>query len=60
MGYNIFIRRILNDELITIDGDGTDSRNNTFVADCISGLVAALRSRTSAWARSTTSAAATR
>ena len=41
MGYNIFIRRILNDELITIDGDGTDSRSNTFVADCVSGLVAA-------------------
>lgn len=38
MGYNIFIRRILNDELITIDGDGTDSRSNTFVLDCVDGL----------------------
>jgi UDP-glucuronate 4-epimerase len=41
MGYNIFIRRILEDELITIDGDGTDSRSNTYVTDCVSGLVAA-------------------
>jgi len=38
MGYNIFIRKILNDELITIDGDGTDSRSNTFVLDCVDGL----------------------
>jgi nucleoside-diphosphate-sugar epimerase len=39
MGYNIFIRKILDDELITIDGDGTDSRSNTFVLDCVDGLV---------------------
>lgn len=38
MGYNIFIRRILDEELITIDGDGTDSRSNTFVLDCVDGL----------------------
>jgi UDP-glucuronate 4-epimerase len=42
MGYNIFIRRILNGELITVDGDGTDSRSNTFVADCVQGIVLAL------------------
>lgn len=41
MGYNIFIRSILNEELITIDGDGTDSRSNTFVTDCVQGLVLA-------------------
>ena len=41
MGYNIFIRSILNDEQITIDGDGTDSRSNTYVADCVQGLVLA-------------------
>lgn len=41
MGYNIFIRKLLQHELITIDGDGTDSRSNTFVADCVNGLVAA-------------------
>lgn len=41
MGYNIFINAILNDELITIDGDGTDSRSNTFVTDCARGLILA-------------------
>lgn len=42
MGYNIFIRRILNGDLITVDGDGTDSRSNTFVADCVQGIALAL------------------
>jgi UDP-glucuronate 4-epimerase len=41
MGYNIFIRSFLNDELITIDGDGTDSRSNTYIADCVQGLILA-------------------
>ncbi len=41
MGYNIFIRSILQNELITIDGDGTDSRSNTYVKDCVQGLVLA-------------------
>jgi UDP-glucuronate 4-epimerase len=41
MGYNIFIRSILQDELITIDGDGNDSRSNTFVQDCAQGLILA-------------------
>lgn len=43
MGYNIFIRRILAGEQITIDGDGSDSRSNTFVADCVEGIVRALQ-----------------
>lgn len=41
MGYHIFIRAILNGETITIDGDGTDSRSNTFVHDCAQGLILA-------------------
>lgn len=41
MGYNIFIRALLDGETITVDGDGTDSRSNTFVADCVQGLVLA-------------------
>lgn len=43
MGYNIFIRKLLNEELITIDGDGTDSRSNTFVLDCVDGLMRILQ-----------------
>ncbi|MCC9076246.1 NAD-dependent epimerase/dehydratase family protein [Litorilinea aerophila] len=45
MGYNIFIRKILNDELITIDGDGNDSRSNTFIADCVQGILLAFERR---------------
>ncbi len=45
MGYNIFIRALLADETITVDGDGTDSRSNTFVADCVQGLVLAFDQR---------------
>lgn len=41
MGYHVFIRALLNDETITIDGDGTDSRSNTYVHDCVEGLVLA-------------------
>ena len=42
MGYNIFIRSILQGDLITIDGDGNDSRSNTYVQDCARGLILAL------------------
>lgn len=45
MGYHIFIRSFLNNELITIDGDGADSRSNTYVADCVQGLVLAFEQR---------------
>ena len=45
MGYNIFIRSILNQELITVDGDGTDSRSNTYVRDCVQGLILAFEQR---------------
>jgi nucleoside-diphosphate-sugar epimerase len=41
MGYNIFIRSILAGETITVDGDGTDSRSNTYVGDCVNGLILA-------------------
>ena len=42
MGYNIFIRAILNEETITIMGDGNDSRSNTYVGDCVNGLILAM------------------
>lgn len=41
MGYNIFIRAMLNDETITIQGDGNDSRSNTYIGDCIDGILLA-------------------
>ena len=41
MGYHIFIRALLEDAPITVDGDGTDSRSNTYVGDCVEGLLLA-------------------
>ena len=43
MGYNIFIRALLNGDTITIFGDGEDSRSNTFITDCVQGLVLAMQ-----------------
>jgi UDP-glucuronate 4-epimerase len=45
MGYNIFMRALLNDAVITIDGDGTDSRSNTYVTDCVRGILLAFEQR---------------
>ena len=42
MGYNIFIRKFLHNEPITVDGDGSDSRSNTYVADCVEGILLAM------------------
>jgi len=39
MGYNIFIRAILNGDPIMIFGDGNDSRSNTYVTDCARGIM---------------------
>ncbi|MEO8083200.1 MAG: NAD-dependent epimerase/dehydratase family protein [Ardenticatenales bacterium] len=42
MGYHIFIDRILRDQAITVLGDGTQSRGNTYVSDCVAATVAAV------------------
>ena len=39
MAYNIFIRALLAGEPITIYGDGEQSRSNTFIDDCVSGIL---------------------
>jgi nucleoside-diphosphate-sugar epimerase len=41
MGYHIFIERILRGEEITIDGDGSQTRGNTYIDDCVDATVRA-------------------
>lgn len=43
MGYRIFIDRILRGEALTVFGDGSQTRGNTYVEDCVGATVAALR-----------------
>lgn len=45
MAYHIFIRALLHDEPITIYGDGEQSRSNTFIADCVQGVLLAFEKR---------------
>ncbi|MBV7334457.1 NAD-dependent epimerase/dehydratase family protein [Chloroflexi bacterium TSY] len=45
MGYNIFIRSILDGKMITVFGDGEDSRSNTYVDDCVRGIALAMEHR---------------
>jgi nucleoside-diphosphate-sugar epimerase len=41
MGYHRFIEAMLNDQVITVTGDGHQSRSNTYVADCVEATIAA-------------------
>ena len=41
MAYHIFIRSLLLRQPITIYGDGEQSRSNTFVSDCVQGILLA-------------------
>ncbi len=43
MGYNIFIERILDGRPITVFGDGSQSRGNTYIDDCVAATIAAMR-----------------
>lgn len=42
MGYRIFIDRVLRGEPITVFGDGSQSRGNTYIADCVDATVRAM------------------
>lgn len=43
MGYFRFIQAMLNNEPVTVYGDGQQVRGNTFVADCVEASVAAMQ-----------------
>src|SRR5262249_28232222 len=45
MGYHKFIHALLNDQPITVFGDGQQMRGNTFVDDCVTATVLAMNSR---------------
>ena len=42
MGYHIFIERILDGQPITVFGDGSQTRGNTYVDDCVAATLAAM------------------
>jgi len=42
MGYAVFIDRILRDEPVLIHGDGSQSRGNTYIDDCVAATLAAI------------------
>jgi nucleoside-diphosphate-sugar epimerase len=43
MGYHKFIQALINDDPITVFGDGQQVRGNTFIDDCIDATVRALK-----------------
>ena len=45
MAYHKFIRALLQDQPITVYGDGEQSRSNTYIADCIRGTLLAFEKR---------------
>lgn len=42
MAYNIFIERLLAGEPLTVFGDGTQTRSNTFIGDCVAATLLAI------------------
>jgi len=43
MGYHIFCEALLDDQPITVFGDGSQTRSNTYIDDCVRGTVLALQ-----------------
>jgi UDP-glucuronate 4-epimerase len=41
MAYHIFIQALLQNEPVTVYGDGEQSRSNTFIDDCVQGILLA-------------------
>ena len=42
MAFHRFIKQILNEETLTIFGDGTQSRDFTYISDCVDGITSIL------------------
>lgn len=45
MAYHVFIRALLKNEPMTIYGDGHQCRSNTYIADCVRGILLAFEKR---------------
>lgn len=45
MAYHILIRALLNNEVFKVYGDGTQTRSNTYIADCVRATIAAFERR---------------
>ena len=45
MAYHILIHALLRDQTFTIYGDGTQTRSNTYVSDCVKGTILAFENR---------------
>lgn len=45
MAYHILIRALLLDEVFKVYGDGTQTRSNTYIADCVRATIAASEQR---------------
>jgi UDP-glucuronate 4-epimerase len=45
MAYHIFIQALLHNQPITVYGDGEQSRSNTYIVDCIQGIILAFEKR---------------
>ncbi len=45
MAYHRFICALLSDDVITVYGDGEQSRSNTYVTDCVAGILGAMEAR---------------
>ncbi|MDQ0162477.1 NAD-dependent epimerase/dehydratase family protein [Aeribacillus alveayuensis] len=42
MAFHIFIKQLLQDQPITVFGDGTQSRDFTYIDDCVNGIISAI------------------